>query len=44
MLIIPCGLQFGCTFSPENFGPLADAREQLAEFLGYDTDVVNTHK
>jgi hypothetical protein len=44
MLIIPCGLQFGCTFSPANFVPLADAREQLAESLSMDTELVHIHK
>ena len=44
MLIIPCGLQFGCTFSPANFVPLADAREQLAESLSRDTELLLIHK
>ena len=44
MIIIPCGLQFGCTFSPENFVPLADAREQLAESLSNDTGLLNIYK
>ena len=44
LLIIPCGLQFGCTFSPANFEPLAHAREQLAETLGDDASLLETHK
>ena len=44
MLIIPCGFQFGYKFIPANFVPLADAREQLAESLISDTELVNIHK
>ena len=44
LLIIHFGLQLGCIFSPTNFVPLADAREQFAEFLGDDIILVTTQK
>ena len=44
LLIIPCGLQFGCTFSPANFKPLARSRQQLAESLSDDVSLLDTHK
>lgn len=44
LLIIPCGLQFGCTFSPANFEPLAHTCEQLAKTLGDDESLLVTHK
>ena len=44
ILFISCGLQFGCTFSPANFEPIAQARQHLAEHLCDDVTLVDTHK
>ena len=44
LLIIPFGLQFGCTFSPTNFEPLATARQKFVESLGNNFSLLQTHK